>query len=348
MDIKVNGVKCVNIDDVRHNASKEFADFVEEFFDNRPYIVAHTSGSTGEPKKIELQKSDMMASARLTNAFFGIDENSVLYLPLSPYYIAGKMMIVRAIVSGAAIYEEKPSNEPLSDYAGPQIDLLALVPSQLGFMVNMPGLFDKVKNVIIGGGELPARMERWLADRGVKAYKTYGMTETCSHVALSKVSSQCDLPFEAIGNVTFECDQRGCLVINTPQFSTPRFVTNDMVRLVDGRHFHWLGRYDNVINTGGIKVFPEEIEKQLVGLLPHVQFFITSRRSEKWGEELLLAVEYPSLPVGKVKVGEIKPAFIEEMKKVLPSYAVPRCYIAVRQFDKTSSGKLIRKIEITD
>ena len=288
MEINVNGAICRDIEAVRSNSSTAFADFLEEYCNSNDYVVAHTSGSTGAPKLIKLLKSDMRASARLTNDFFGINGNSVLYLPLSPTYIAGKMMIVRAIESGAAIYEEAPSNMPLADYSGSHIDLIAVVPSQLGFLINSPGLLEKVKSMIIGGGQLPVRVEHWLADRGVNAYKTYGMTETCSHVALSKVSATECMPFEALGETTFECDERGCLVINAPQFSTKRYVTNDIVKLVDPGRFYWLGRIDNVINTGGIKVFPEEIEAKLATIIPHTRFFITSRQSDKWGEEIVL------------------------------------------------------------
>ena len=211
-------------------------------------------------------------------------------------------------------------------------------------MINTPGLLDKIGAMIVGGGQLPGKIEHWLADRGVNAYKTYGMTETCSHVALAKVSSGEVNPYTAVGNVTFECDARGCLVVNVPQFSVPKYVTNDMVRLIDNRNFYWLGRIDNVINTGGIKVFPEEIEAKLMKLIPHTRFFITSCQSDKWGEEVVLALEYPSLPDGEIKTGEIKQGFVDEMKKVLPACAVPRRYMAVKRFRETKSGKIIRRI----
>ena len=218
------------------------------------------------------------------------------------------------------------------------------VRKQIAIDLQEAGLLEKVKSMIIGGGQLPVRVEHWLADRGVNAYKTYGMTETCSHVALSKVSATECLPFEALGETTFECDERGCLVINAPQFSTKRYVTNDIVKLVDPGRFYWLGRIDNVINTGGIKVFPEEIEAKLATIIPHTRFFITSRQSDKWGEEIVLALEYPALPAGKIKEGEIKPDFVERMKKILPAYAVPRRYAAIGKFKETNSGKVIRSI----
>ena len=335
-----------NIMQEEATATAEFREFVAEYCNGEPCVVAHTSGSTGEPKEIKLPKCDMVASARATNAFFGINENSTLFLPLSPKYIAGKMMIVRAIEAQANIFDCKPSNEILADYGGPDIDLIAVVPSQLPFLLNTPGLLDKIKCMIIGGGQLSQQVERRLAERGVKAYKTYGMTETCSHVALSRVVETADNPYEALGGITFECDERGCLVINIPQYSIKRLVTNDVVRLLDNKRFYWLGRFDNVINTGGLKVFPEEVEAKLAKLIHNSRFYVTSRPSEKWGEELVLALEYRTLPEGCVKEGEIKPAFIDEMKKLLPHHAVPRRYVAVRKFEETPTGKVVRKLPI--
>lgn len=342
MKFTLNGKLCCTLDDVRECASEKVADFVAEYLNDAEYVVAHTSGSTGEPKEIHLLKSDMRASAMLTNEFFKLGDSSLMYLSLSPDYIAGKMMIVRAIEAGAGLMEEKPSNEPLGGYDGIEhVSLLAVVPSQLGYLINHPEKLDLVDAMIIGGGKLSERIEYWLADKGVNAYKTYGMTETCSHVALSPVSRS-NLPYTAVGDFSFSADERGCLVIAAPRFSENRIVTNDMVELVDERRFYWRGRYDNVINTGGLKVFPEEVEREIAKLLPRARFFVTSQPSEKWGEELVLALEYGGLPEGVKKEGDVRPDMIEKLKKVLPPYAIPRKYIAVKKFKMTDSGKIIR------
>ena len=344
MKITLNGKLCSTLADVKECASVNVADFIAEYLNDADFVVAHTSGSTGKPKEIHLPKSDMKASARLTNDFFKLNGNSLFCLNLSTDYIAGKMMIVRAIEAEAKLVEEKPSNEPLAGYNGnDRVSLLAVVPSQLGYLINHPEKLDLVDALIIGGGKLSDRIEYWLADKGVNAYKTYGMTETCSHVALSPVGRS-NAPYTAIGDVTFSKDDRDCLVINTPQFSEKKIVTNDIVELVDERNFHWRGRYDNVINTGGLKVYPEEVEREIVKLLPKARFFVTSQVSEKWGEELVLALEYKGLSDGVRKEGEIRPDMVDKLKRVLPHYAVPRKYIAVREFKMTESGKIVRKL----
>ena len=104
------------------------------------------------------------------------------------------------------------------------------------------------------------------------------------------------------------------------------------------------GRRKNIIVTSnGKKIFPEEIEPKIAEVIRNTRFYITSQKSDKWGEELILILEYKSLPDGVSKSGEIRPDFINKMKQKLPSYSIPRRYIAINKFEETSSGKIIRK-----
>lgn len=344
MKITINNIDCHDLSDVKQAASTEVYQFIAEYLSDEPAVVAHTSGSTGEPKEIHLKKADMEASAKLTNDFFGLNSDSLFYLSLSPRYIAGKMMIVRALQCGASICEEKPSNTPLANYDGcRRISLAAFVPSQIQYLLNNPEKLALIDAMIIGGGVLAPRLEHWLAEYGANAFTTYGMTETCSHVALAP-ASKIAMPFKALGDITFSVDNRNCLVIDAPHLSEKRFVTNDVVDLIDNKNFIWRGRFDNVINTGGIKIFPEEIEQKITPLIPTIRFFITSQPSEKWGEEPVIAFEYKSLPDGVKKCGDVQPALIEKMREVLPAHAIPRKYIAVNHFTETKTNKIIRKI----
>lgn len=344
MKLTINNMLCNSIEDVKNNASQGVASFIEEYYNDNSYIVAHTSGSTGKPKEIHLLKSDMRASAKLTNDFFKLDSNSVFYLNLSPDYIAGKMMIVRALELGAKLLEEAPSNQPLANYdSNERISLGAFVPSQVKYLINNPEKLVLFDNIIIGGGKLPLRLERWLAEQGIRAFCTYGMTETCSHVALAPVGST-PQPYTALNGISFSTDERDCLVIHAPHFSETKVITNDIVELISPSQFYWHGRYDNVINTGGIKVFPEEIEPIIAEVIPHARFFVTSQPSETWGEELVLVLEYSSISEGEQRKGEIKQPLIEKLKLKLPSHSIPRKYIAVHKLKETSNGKLIRKL----
>ncbi len=310
-------------------------DFLNEWHSDADYVVGHTSGSTGKPKEIHLLKADMKASAALTNNFFGIGKNSRLMLCLSPDYIAGKMMIVRAEEACATLLQEKPSNRPMEHHDGSPIDLLAVVPSQALWLADHPERLKGVRNMIVGGGEIPPALRKRLAALKVNAYATYGMTETCSHVALSRISEEQE-PFNALSPVTFATDERGCLVIDAPQFSFRRLTTNDIVRLLSPTSFYWCGRYDNVVNTGGIKVFPEEIERIIAPCISR-RFYVTSRPSDKWGQELVLKIEGEPMASGEQE------ALATQISVLLPPYQRPKDIIFQAHFTETSTGKVKRE-----
>lgn len=303
--------------------------FLAEWRSDSQVIEAHSSGSTGKPKRILLPKADMKVSAEATCRFFRIDADSLLFLPLSLDYIAGKMMAVRSEVSGARLILEKPSNSPLQNEPPGIISLGAIVPSQVPGLLASPWS-KKVKTLIIGGAPLSAEYEDMIMKSDIEAYATYGMTETCSHVALRRLGQD---RYKALPHVSFETDSRGCLVVISEAMSFKRLVTNDIVNLIDDHNFIWRGRYDNVINSGGIKVFPEVVESKIAQALNDRVFYITSRKSHKWGEEVVLMVEgAEALTENQLKALDLlKPA------------ERPKAIIFEASFKFTLSGKIIRK-----
>lgn len=262
-----------------------YDEFAEEWLAPNDYVNARTSGSTGTPKSIHLLKSDMRASACATNAFFGITSDSVLVCPLSADYIAGKMMAVRAWESNSRFFPLSPSATP--DFI--ECDLLAIVPAQCCHMLSYsPELFG---SIIVGGAQLSSDLRHRLASGGYNAYESYGMTETCSHVALRHVSEKF---FQAMPGVTFSVDNRGCLVIDIAHMSIKRVTTNDIVRLVSDTLFEWLGRADFVINSGAIKLHPEQIEMKLREALDtDVSFYVTGETDARWGSRPVIITESP-------------------------------------------------------
>lgn len=304
--------------------------FIEEWCNEKDYIIAHTSGSTGAPKNICLSKRDMTKSALATCKYFGITEKSKLLLPLSPNYIAGKMMILRAIVSGAELFIETPSNNPIKQDYG-IIDLIPIVPSQISTLIKLP-YARNLRNIIIGGGAIPINVEKEILKSGLNCYATYGMTETCSHIALRKIVKGNEL-YESLPGYNFNVDNRQCLMVSAPEFTFKEIITNDIVELVDNTHFKWIGRWDNVINSGGIKIFPEEIEKLLSDII-HVPFYITSTSDEKWGEAVTLYIESTNINIDELNAN---------IKKVLKNrFYIPKKIIMAERFSRTNSGKIIR------
>lgn len=310
--------------------------FMSEWNDSSlHYVTAHTSGSTGAPKPIRLFKNDMLVSARSTCDRFGVASHSLLALPLSADYIAGKMMVVRADVAACRLYVEEPSSHPFASYPEslPPPTLAAVVPMQLAGLLDAvaKGLVPMPEVLLVGGAPLSLSMEHDLLSAGVEAYVTYGMTETCSNVALRRVGSPV---YEANPGVTFATDARDCLVVKWPEMSFGSITTNDVVRLLPGgREFQWLGRYDNVVNSGGVKLHPEVIEARLASLLPAGSFCVTSEPHPLLGQQL----------VGVVERGvDLSVRVLEAVDSCLSRYERPRRWVTVESLPRTSNGKLNR------
>ena len=338
MEIRLNHRICRSREEILNASTPEVAAFLDEWFAPSDFVWGHTSGSTGTPKPVRLLKRDMEASARLTNDFFDITCRSVMLLCLSPDYIAGKMMIVRALLSGADLLVVTPSSLPLTAIDEP-IDFAAMVPAQVVESLKstmQKSRLSRITSLIIGGAPLSPGTEVELEKLPVDMYATYGMTETVSHVALRRIGDSLSL-YCALGGISFSIDERNCLIIHAPHFSVKEFVTNDVVELVDSLNFRWIGRYDHVINTGGIKVFPELIEKKIAGLFTR-RFFVTSCDDLKWGESVALVIEGEALSLEQEKI------FLEKIRAKVNKYEFPRKVLYVQKFKETSSGKVIRNI----
>ncbi|MDE6127480.1 MAG: AMP-binding protein [Muribaculaceae bacterium] len=307
--------------------------FIREWTDGSECIVARTSGSTGVPKTISLLKSDMRVSARATNCFFGINAESVLVCPLSADYIAGKMMIVRALEARCRLYMAEPSNNVTATVSAAlaecgRIDLLPLVPSQCDSFLAATTR-KGVRHVIVGGAPVSQETEARLVAGHRSVWATYGMTETCSHVAVRPIGSQL---YEAMPGITFSADGDRRLAIDAPSFSFRRIQTNDIVELTDSTHFRWLGRADNVINSGGIKIFPEQLERQLAPYIP-VPFYFKGEDDPKWGTRLVLVAECDEAEA---------PDLMAVCREHLPAYHVPKAVRLVSLLPQTPNGKLRR------
>lgn len=303
--------------------------FYREWDSADDFVRAHTSGSTGEPKPVRLLKADMLVSARATNGFFGLGPDSVLALPLSLDYIAGKMMAVRARMAGCSLLCLPVSNEVT--LTGP-VDLLAVVPSQVPSLLRERGGARYARNLLVGGAALPVTTERRLLDAGVRAFVGYGMTETCSHVALRRVGS--DL-YEAMPGIRFESDPRGCLAIVSENFSWRRLVTNDVVSFEGPRAFRWLGRADNVINSGGIKIHPELLEAEINSLVPGMApFYVVGEPDYRWGECAVMVAER----------GATEPDLRVLKSLLADSRHCPKRVVYVDTLPRTPGGNKIRRL----
>lgn len=315
-----------------------FEDFIAEFKDDADYITAHTSGSTGKPKDIRLKKSDMLRSARASNARFGITAKSRLAIPLSADYIAGKMMAVRAIAAGCELTEIEPSNNLNlgDDFLDRPADLMSIVPGQAASLLTDMQLKAKVRQLLIGGAAITEEQCRALVARGIKVWLSYGMTETCSHVAVADGSDP-RRTYRAMPGISFDTDADGRLIIKAPEFDFGTITANDIVELTDHYSFRWIGRSDDIINSGGIKLIPEQLEAEYAPILPAGStYFVTSCPDKKWGRAVMLVFE--SDTVGEAEIcALLRNSGIDH--RHLPKYVK-----IVHSIKRTLSGKVVRKI----
>lgn len=307
----------------------------EEFFDiwdnGSDCVECRTSGSTGKPKCIMLPKSEMARSARRTIEFFGLTGDSHLHSCIAADFIGGRMMAVRARLTGAVLTWEKPSNRPLQSHDGRPIDLLAVVPSQMIHILDNLDTMPPLRNIIIGGAPIPAGLRRRIAASGLKAYETYGMTETASHIALRRVSDP-QLSFMPLDGIRISTDSGSRLVIDMEGWQ--RIVTNDVARLGADGSFEILGRADNAIITGGKKVHPEQLEESINRFIRH-EVMVTSEPCEKWGRKLVLIVDDSASPMADEKI-------IQLCRINLPDYCIPKSIIH-GPVPHTANGKKKRK-----
>ena len=312
-------------------------EFLEEWNNPSPYVHVQTSGSTGTPKPMLVEKQRMLNSARITCDFLGLREGDTALLCMSLDYIAGKMMVVRSIERGLKLITVEPSGHPLSTPHSP-LSFAAMVPMQVYNTLQVAEECERLKQIrhlIIGGGAIDDALASALKTFPNHVWSTYGMTETLSHIALRRLNgpeaSEWYTPFPS---VKVSLNEDSCLVIDAPLVCATRLVTNDIAELSSGTvpnmKFRILGRKDNVICSGGIKIQIETVERQL---RPHLQapFLITKRPDAKFGEVVVLLTE-GTVPEAK-----------EVCLRILPKYHQPRVYLHVDQIPLTATGKPARK-----
>lgn len=306
--------------------------FIVEWLDSNEFIIVKTSGSTGKPKPIKLQKEHVRNSALATIAYFELNKGTKALLCLPSEYIAGKMMLVRAMTAGWDLYTTAPEKNPLKEFSD-DFDFTAMVPYQVYHSLSE---LHKVNKLIIGGGAVSTELEDQLRQLNTSVFATYGMTETISHIAIRPLNGKKRASiFEALPRVKFSQNENSCLQIHAPTISAATVITNDVVELLSDTSFRLLGRIDNVINTGGVKVHPELVEEKLAAHLEQ-PFFIASEKDEVLGERVILVIESQT----QLALNDFSHAF-----EVLSTYEKPKKVLTTPEFSYTETGK-IRRAEV--
>jgi O-succinylbenzoic acid--CoA ligase len=304
-------------------------------------IQVRTSGSTGPPKAIVLSKEKMRNSARMTCDFFDLQPGDNALLCLSPSYIAGKMMVVRSIERGMNLWFTEPSSNPLKGLENaPNMQFTAMVPMQVEAClsdVTTLAELSKIEQIIVGGGVVsPSLLER-MQGLPNELFATYGMTETITHVAVRPLNGpKASEIYTALNGVRLWQDDRGCLIVRAPHLCAEELITNDVVEMEDFHQFRWLGRIDNVVNSGGVKLFPEQIEKKFIPFMDR-RFFLIGTPDQVLGEKLILVIE--GTPLDAITANLLKGFMSDHLDR----FEVPKEVLYLKEFAETATGKIQRK-----
>ncbi len=306
--------------------------FLAEWADKWPTLRLQTSGSTGKPKEIFVAKSNMVASAMMTGRLFNLKENHTALLCLSPDFVAGKMMIVRAIELKLNLIISKDFGYPL-DGVNQMVNFAAMVPLQVSNMLKKdPKQLQKIQKLIIGGSSISSALESQLQGVKTNCWHTYAMTETLSHVALRKINGPGRSEwFKPLPGVLIELDDRGCIVIEAPKLAPEKVVTND-IAILKGNKFKILGRYDEAIISAGNKLHPALIERKLEQVLS-VPFFIGAEDNPLAGQNPVLYIQAKADDFDLDYLGK-------QFGSLLEKAEIPRKVIFKPEFHYLESGKI--------
>ncbi len=321
--------------------------FCHEWLSGKNEFELHTSGSTGIPKPVLIQRKQMQASALATIRALQLEKGDKALVCLNTAYIAGKMMLVRGFEWNMIMHVVTPVSNPLSDFSpNDRFDFMAVVPLQLQSMLagnkeKLP-ILQNMKAIIVGGAPVDAALQKKLRIIRSPVYATYGMTETVSHIALKKLNgSDASDVFTVLEGVEVGTDVRGCLTIQGEVTGNEQIVTNDLVTFTGKNHFKWTGRIDHVINSGGIKISPEHLEQQVAHCFYELKinnrFFVAGLPDNRLGEKVILVIE--GNPFEKAVENEIS----DHLLKKSQVYTVPKTFYYLPAFAVTATGKIARK-----
>jgi O-succinylbenzoic acid--CoA ligase len=318
--------------------------FCREWLNGKENLELNTSGSTGSPKTIHVHRRQMVTSAKATGDFFKVQSHQHLLCCLNTAMIAGKMMLVRAMEWNSTLHLMEPVSNPLLGIPFDQgFMLVAMVPLQLEACLQHEKsrkILNQIQNLIIGGAPISPSLREKASLLKNNLFQTYGMTETVSHIALANLKTFGPLTYQTLPSVRIRqsLDQR--LEIAAPMINDEWILTNDRVEITSGSSFIWKGRADFTINSGGLKIQPEEVEAKISRAVnrffPNLRFFITGKPDMILGQKSVLLLE------GKDENPHASEVLLSVLKEMLPQHQNPKevCFLAF--FKETPSGKINR------
>lgn len=336
--------KNINIESLfpKNEFEEKVISFLQEWFSSSETVSVQTSGSTGTPKIFQIEKSKMLNSAKMTCDFLGLKEKDTALLCLPVQYISGKMMLVRAIERKLKLIITTPTSTPeISE----NIDFCAMTPLQVQNSLDNIHL---IKNLIIGGAAVSEKLKNEISttlqfsNSSTRIFETYGMSETLSHIALKQISPVQENYFTIFNDVEISVDERNCLKIFAPKLNPEILQTNDIVELLNEKQFKFLGRFDNVINSGGVKIFAEELESLVKKHIDRDLVFL-GKTDETLGEKLILVIEDELFSESCQSERSRRLKSQISNLKFENKFHIPKEILFLEKFPRAENGKVLRK-----
>lgn len=311
---------------------REAVQVLTDWWSEGAEMTSLTSGSTGSPKPIVHAKKAMVESAERTIRFFKLLPGTQAVLVLPARFIGGKMMIIRALVGGWDIKIERPGALPEGVVP---CDFIAMTPAQATALVeHRPKAWEQLGTVLLGGSAVDDSLIQQMP-AGPKVFESFGMTETISHFALRQLVPIQEAAFQCLEG--FEVVQTEDSVLEIVFPNGKHLKTNDAVKVTGASAFEWLGRRDDVINSGGIKIHPAQIERALASLIPG-PFKVYGEYHATWGTQLVLRVHATAPPAN---ASQLEAEWTAWAKRHLPPHHSPK-RIEWKELKQTGSGKWLR------
>ncbi|MCF0058595.1 AMP-binding protein [Dyadobacter sp. CY356] len=319
-------------------------DFMTAWRNGQSEFTLHTSGSTGTPKDILVNKNQLSSSARMTGQALDLGKGTRALVCLNVSYIAGVMMLVRGMELGWELSIVEPSSNPLSEFGDPDFDFAVMVPLQLSTILTDKNTSGHVKNlgkILLGGAPVGVQLQKQIDLLMIPVYQSYGMTETVSHVALRKLNCpEIEKDYKVLPGIEFGLDERGCLFVAGIVTNGEKIQTNDLAEITSENTFNWLGRIDNVINSGGVKIILDKVDEIVAGIFYdrgyENNFFSWFETDEFLGQKLILIVQKTDEPLSEQKL-------IGEIRKRISTYETPKHVYFVKEFIKTPTDKIDKR-----
>ena len=317
--------------------------FIQEWLDDNDFMLVQTSGSTGNPKQLRVEKKAMIQSAFTTGNFFELKRGNTALMCLPANFIAGKMMIVRAFVLGLNLIIAPPKSNILACLGHMPIDFASVVPMQIQKIMssdknNRNNSLFNIGTLLVGGASINRQQKSFLATLKCRVFATYGMTETLTHIAVQRIErGKLNSYYNPLPGVEITKDKRGCLVINARHLNINSLATNDLVEINKDGQFTLVGRVDNIINTGAVKVSPEIIEEKLSMLIKERRYMIYPEKDSLFSQKVALLLE------GEDMSEDEKKSLITNLNTKLKKFEKLRTISFLPKFAETNSGKIHRK-----